>query len=236
MSLVIAIDGPAASGKSSTANEVARRLGFLHVDSGALYRALTLVALDLGEDATAEQILKAAELRDVRFRIEPGSDSPSFRPSVLPSPRVWVLMEGADAEPRIRSPEVTAFVSPVSAMPAVRDWVNARLRQLAAGGVSLVLDGRDIGTAVFPDAAIKVFLDASPEVRARRRLEQQGRPVDPETLVREAGLIAARDQADSSRAVAPLKAADDAIHIDTGALTFEEQVHRIVDLVRNRKA
>lgn len=93
MSLVIAIDGPAASGKSSTANEVARRLGFLHVDSGALYRALTLVALNLGEDATAEQILKAAELRDVRLRVEPGNDGPSFRPlaslgagsSVLPS-------------------------------------------------------------------------------------------------------------------------------------------------------
>jgi cytidylate kinase len=115
----------AASG-SSTANEVARRLGFLHVDSGALYRALTLVALDLGEDATAEQILKAAELRDVRLRVE--------------GQRLWALMEGADAEPRIRSPEVTAFVSPVSAMPAVREWVNARLRHLAAGGLSLVLE------------------------------------------------------------------------------------------------
>jgi cytidylate kinase len=221
MSLVIAIDGPAASGKSSTANEVARRLGFLHVDSGALYRALTLVALDLGEGATAEQILKAAELRDVRIRVE--------------GLRLWVLMEGADAEPRIRSPEVTALVSPVSAMPVIREWVNAHLRQLAVNGASLVLDGRDIGTAVFPDAPIKVFLDASPETRARRRLEQNGRPTDPEALAREAERIAARDQADSGRAVAPLVAAPDAIHIDTGALTFEEQVHRIVDLVRNRR-
>src|SRR6185503_7743527 len=102
--VVVAIDGPAALGKSSTANEVARRLGFLHVDSGALYRALTLVALDLGEGAAAERILKAAELRDVRLRVE--------------GQRLWVLMEGADAEPRIRAPEVTALVSPVSAMPA----------------------------------------------------------------------------------------------------------------------
>jgi cytidylate kinase len=215
---VIAIDGPAASGKSSTANEVARRLGFLHVDSGALYRALTLVALDLGDDATAEQIIRAAELRDVRLRVE-GS-------------RLWVLMEGADAEPRIRSAEVTALVSPVSAMPAIREWVNHRLRELARNGANLVLDGRDIGTAVFPDAAFKVFLDASPEKRARRRLEQQGRPTDTATLEAETTRIAARDRADSTRAVAPLKAADDAVHIDSGSLTFEEQVHQIVDLVR----
>ncbi|HKP29491.1 MAG TPA: (d)CMP kinase [Gemmatimonadales bacterium] len=215
---VVAIDGPAASGKSSTANEVARRIGFLHVDSGALYRALTLVALDLGDDATAERIIRAAELRDVRLRVE--------------GPRLWVLLEGGDAEPRIRSPEVTARVSPVSAMPAVREWVNKRLRDLAANGGSLVLDGRDIGTAVFPDAAIKVYLDASPETRAKRRLEQHGRRVDPETLAAETARIAARDQADSTRAVAPLKAADDAIHIDSGGLTFEEQVGQIVDLVR----
>lgn len=217
---VVAIDGPAASGKSSTANEVARRLGFLHVDSGALYRALTLVALDLGDDATAAQILRAAELRDVRLRVE--------------GRRLWVLMEGADAEPRIRSPDVTARVSPVSAMPEIRAWVNTRLRGLAKDGLSIVLDGRDIGTAVFPDASIKVFLDASPEVRARRRLEQHGRPTDPASLSAEAARIAARDQADSTRATAPLKAADDAIHIDSGSLTFEEQVHRIVDLVRSR--
>ena len=218
--MVVAIDGPAASGKSSTANEVARRLGFLHVDSGALYRALTLVALDLGDDATAEQIIRAAELRDVRIRVE--------------GQRLWVLMEGADAEPRIRSPEVTALVSPVSAMPPIRDWVNKRLRDLATNGASLVLDGRDIGTAVFPDASIKVFLDASPEVRARRRLEQHGRPTDSASVGAEAARIAARDRADSTRAVAPLKAADDAIHIDSGSFTFEEQVHHIVDLVRNR--
>ena len=220
LATVVAIDGPAASGKSSTANEVARRLGYLHVDSGALYRALTLVALDLGDGATAEQILRAAELRDVRLRVE--------------GQRLWVLMEGADAEPRIRSPEVNALVSPVSAMPAVREWVNKRLRDLAASGASLVLDGRDIGTAVFPDATIKVFLDASPEKRARRRLQQQGKQVDEATLAAESARIAARDHADSTRAVAPLKAADDAIHIDNGSLTFEEQVHQIVDLVRAR--
>lgn len=220
MTLVVAIDGPAASGKSTTANEVARRLGFLHVDSGALYRALTLVALDLGDGATAEQIIKAAELRDLRLRVE--------------GDRLWVLLESSDAEPRIRSAEVTALVSPVSAMPAIRNWVNARLRDLANQGKPLVLDGRDIGTAVFPDATIKVFLDASPEVRARRRLEQNGQPADPAAVAAEAARIAARDHADSTRAVAPLKAAEDAVHVDSGALTFEEQVHKIVDLVRGR--
>lgn len=220
MALIVAIDGPAASGKSTTAHEVARRLGYLHVDSGALYRALTLIALDLGPDATAEQILKAAGLRDVRLRVE--------------GDRLWVLLEGLDAEPRIRSSEVTALVSPVSAMPRIRDWVNARLRDLANQGKPLVLDGRDIGTAVFPDAVIKVYLDASPEVRARRRLEQNVQPADPAAVAAEAARIAARDHADSTRAVAPLKAAEDAVHVDSGTLTFEEQVDRIVDLVRNR--
>ena len=234
MGLVIAIDGPAASGKSSTAHEVARRLGFLHVDSGALYRALTLVALDLGEGATAERILKAAVLRDLRMRVEEDTTRPPAHPPNRPAQRLWVLLEGSDAEPRIRSPEVTALVSPVSAMPAIRDWVNARLRELASQDKPLVLDGRDIGTAVFPDAAIKVFLDASPEVRARRRLEQNGQPADPAAVAAEASRIAARDHADSTRPIAPLKAADDAVHVDSGALTFEEQVGRIVDLVRGR--
>jgi hypothetical protein len=144
-------------------------------------------------------------------------------------------MEGADAEPRIRSPEVTAFVSPVSAMPAIRDWVNARLRQLAANGASLVLDGRDIGTAVFPDAAIKVFLDASPEVRARRRLEQQGRPTDPETLAREAELIAAAQGAlakgQGERALALL--AEHGREHPEGALAEERSAARVLALCQS---
>lgn len=217
MSQVVAIDGPAASGKSSTAAAVAARLGWLHVDSGALYRAMTLVALDLGPGASAGEIIRAAERRDLRLRAD--------------ADRVWVLLEGADAEPRIRSPEVTANVSAVSAMPAVREWVNTRLRRLADNGRPLVLDGRDIGTAVFPDARVKVFLVASPVVRAARRLRQQGAEPHPDAITREAARIAARDQADSTRELAPLRSAPDAVQVDTSELSFEAQVDRIVGLV-----
>jgi cytidylate kinase len=218
---VVAIDGPAASGKSTTAAAVARRLGFLHVDSGALYRALTLVALDLDPEAAAQDIIHAAERRDLRLRPEPD--------------RVWVLLEGADAEPRIRSTEVTGRVSAVSAMPEIRSWVNHRLRRLAEGDRPIVLDGRDIGTAVFPDAWVKIFLVAPPAVRAERRLRQRGQMVDPELLVRETARIAARDQADSTRDLAPLMAASDAIQLDTSGLSFDQQVDRIVELVQGSR-
>jgi cytidylate kinase len=196
---------------------VARRLGFLHVDSGALYRALTLVALDLDPDASAGDIIHAAERRDLRLRPDPD--------------RVWVLLEGADAEPRIRSAEVTARVSAVSALPEIRSWVNHRLRRLADGDRPLVLDGRDMGTAVFPDARIKIFLVAPPAVRAERRIRQQGQDVDDEMLVQETARIASRDHADSTRQAAPLLAAPDAIQLDTSGLSFEQQVDRIVALV-----
>jgi cytidylate kinase len=216
---VVAIDGPAASGKSSTAAAVARRLGFLHVDSGALYRALTRVALDLGRPFDAASILASAERRDLAYRIADGG--------------VTAWLDDQPAEPRIRAEEVTAAVSEVSAIPEVRDWVNRRLRALAAPERVLVLDGRDIGTAVFPDAGLKVFLVAAPEVRAERRLRQRGDEADPARLQAETDRIAARDAADSTRAVAPLVAAPDAVRIDTSALDFTAQVDRIVALARS---
>jgi len=215
---VVAIDGPAASGKSSTAAAVARRLGVLHVDSGALYRGLTRVALDLGPPFDAVRILASAEARGLGFRIGHGTLS------------TW--LDGLAAEPRIRAEDVTAAVSEVSAIPAIRDWVNRRLRALATPDQILVLDGRDIGTAVFPDAALKVFLDATPQVRAERRLRQRGDGVEADRLRAEADRIAARDAADSTRAVAPLVAAPDAVRIDTSALDFTAQVDRIVALAR----
>ena len=215
---VVAIDGPAASGKSSTAAAVARRLGFLHVDSGALYRGLTQVALDLGRPFDAGSILASAERRGLAYRVADGA--------------VTAWLDDQPAEPRIRAEEVTAAVSEVSAIPEVRDWVNRRLRALATPERVLVLDGRDIGTAVFPDAVLKVFLVAAPEVRAERRLRQRGDEVEPDRLQAEADRIAARDAADSTRAVAPLVAAPDAVRIDTSALDFTAQVDRIVALAR----
>ena len=140
----------------------------------------------------------------------------------------------ADAD--LRTPQVTSHVSAVSAVPVVREWVNAKLRELARAGVGVVVDGRDIGTVVFPDADLKVFLTATPEARARRRLEQRGDAVDAEELAREAERLALRDRADASRAVAPLRRAHDAVEVDTTSLSFAEQVTRIVDAARRALA
>jgi len=229
---VIAIDGPAASGKSSTAAAVARRLGWAHLDSGALYRAITLAALDHhGEQGagsssswSAQRIIGLAEHLPVRLVLV----GDVFRPEVA----------GVDVEEAIRSERVTRRVSEVAAIPEVRHWVNVQQRDAAlrhrGGGV--VVDGRDIGTVVFPDAPLKVFLTASPEERARRRLAQRGGGgrVDPNELRREAAALAARDEADSTRAVAPLRAAADAVVLDTTRLSLDDQVARVVALARDR--
>lgn len=217
MMRVVALDGPAASGKSSTGAAVARRLGFLHLDSGALYRGLTRVAIDLGAEAGPEAILASAEARGLRYRVAGGD--------------LVLELDGRDAESVIRSAEVTAEVSRVSAMPAVRDWANTRFRAVPEQG-PVVVDGRDIGTAVFPDAPVKIYLVAEPAVRADRRLRQGGVPPEPAAVERETARIAARDQADSTRAVAPLRPAEDAVVIDTSALRFDDQVARIVALIR----
>jgi cytidylate kinase len=228
---VIAIDGPAASGKSSTAALVAKRLGWAHLDSGALYRALTLAALDAqegrrrtakdGESWSAPRILALSEELPVRLVLV----GDVFRPEVA----------GVDVEEAIRSERVTRHVSAVAAIPEVRTWVNARQREAAASHPSgVVVDGRDIGTVVFPDAPLKVFLTATSDERARRRLSQRGRAVGADEIRRESQALAARDEADSTRPVAPLKPAADAVLLDSTALTLEEQVSRVVELARRR--
>jgi cytidylate kinase len=227
---VIAIDGPSASGKSSTARAVAQRLGFAHLDSGALYRGVTLVALReamrRGGAPQAsvlaqgpEAILRAAEERGLVLH----PDGAGFA----------AYLEGDPVDDVIRLPEVTRHVSEVSADPQVREWVNARLRELVRVGRDVVVDGRDIGTIVFPDADLKVFLTAIPEVRARRRVMQRGEGDSEAQVAREAALLAARDQADSTRDVAPLRQAKDARLLDTSELTFDEQVTQIVDWARS---
>lgn len=222
----MAIDGPAGSGKSTTARAVAAALGLPHLDSGALYRAVTLLALEWGEPPqrwTPDVLAALAHARGVALaRRTPGA---GFDAAV----------DGVSVGDRIRSEAVTREVSRVAAMPAVRDYVNARLRAAAGGagkGGGAVVDGRDIGTVVFPDAAVKVFLVAEPAERARRRLLERGRPVDAKSLEAETEALVRRDQRDSSRAVAPLRAAADAVRLDTTDMTFEEQVQAVVDLVR----
>lgn len=216
---VIAIDGPAGSGKSTTAQAVASRLGFAHLDSGALYRALTLAALDSGALTRGDTIVGLAGSLPVRLVLAEGG----FRPEVA----------GADVSEAIRSDRVTARVSDVAALAPVRDWVNQQLRHAArAHEEGVVVDGRDIGTVVFPEARLKVFLTASAEERAHRRLSQQGRLRDRESVGRASQELVRRDDHDSSREVAPLKPAADAVVLDTTSLGFEEQVARVMTLAR----
>lgn len=217
--LVIAIDGPAASGKSSTAQAVAEALGFTHLDSGGLYRGVTLVGLRQGLDGAGE-LVPALD----QHRLALHHDGTRFT--------VW--LDGSPVEQEIRDPAVTSRVSAVSALPPVRDWVNQRLRGMAEAGHSLVVDGRDIGTVVFPSAQLKVFLTASPRTRAARRLAQRGEGETPAILDREAAALAARDEADSRRPVAPLRMAEDAVPLDGTGLSFEAQVAEIVRLARDR--
>jgi len=215
--VVIAIDGPAASGKSSTAQWVARRLGYFHVDSGSLYRAATAVQLDTNtapESWSDEQVLDAAG----RVRFVPARDGGTFTP----------LIDGAECDEQLRGSEVTRNVSRVAQMPRVRDWVNTQVRRAAAMR-NVVVDGRDIGTVVFPDAPLKVFLVADPWERARRRLIQRlGRHPNDQEIAEETELIVKRDAKDATQTVQ----AADAVLIDTTFLTQEEQVERIVALAR----
>jgi cytidylate kinase len=216
---VVAIDGPAGSGKSSTARAVASRLGFAHLDSGALYRAFTLAALDAELPLDGPRIAALAPERPIRLVLGPNG----FFPEVA----------GADVSDAVRRQDVTGRVSAVSALPAVRDVANRLLREAAAlHPRGVVADGRDIGTVVFPDARLKVFLTASPVERARRRLLQEGRDVTADSLATESARLEARDRADASRAVAPLRQAPDAVPLDTTGLTLEEQVEAIVALAR----
>lgn len=212
---VVAIDGPAASGKSSTAEWVARELGYCHVDSGALYRAATAAALRSGippEEWTPRLVLEAAQIVTL---VSSGS-------SMVPQ------LGGAPSEDEIRSPAVNTSVSRVARMQAVRSWVNERVRQVAAER-NVVADGRDMGTAVFPDADVKVYLVADPWERAKRRLVQHLRrlPTDDE-IAAETDRLVHRDAADATQSVQ----ARDAVLIDTTHLMQSEQVARIVALAR----
>lgn len=213
--IVIAIDGPAASGKSSTAHWVAETLGYLHVDSGALYRALTAAALRPGlvpESWTQDHVLSFT--KDVAV----STGESSFAPTI----------GGVPVHEEIRTPEVTKHVSRVARMQNVRVWVNGRVRDCARNH-DVVVDGRDMGTAVFPDAQLKIFLVADPWERARRRLIQRfGRRPNDQEIADETDRIVQRDSHDATQTVQ----AKDAVLIDTTYLTQPEQVERIVALAR----
>jgi len=211
---VIAIDGPAASGKSSTAHWVAERLGFRHIDSGALYRAATAAALRRRADGAWDERFVLDAAADVRLVESKASFVAAIGPQTI--------------DHEIRDAAVTQHVSAVARMPRVRHWVNELVRRTARGS-DVVVDGRDIGTVVFPDALLKVFLVADPWERARRRLTQRlGRAPSDEEIAEETERLVQRDARDATQTVQ----ASDAVLIDTTFLTQEEQVERIVALAR----
>ncbi len=213
--MAIAIDGPAASGKSSTARAIARELGFRHVDSGALYRAATAARVRIDDDVenwTEESVLDAAQ------SVSLSPTETGFTP----------LLDGRNGEAEMRGEAVTSKVSIVARMPLVRDWVNSLVRK-ANENYDVVVDGRDIGTVVFPNARLKVFLDAAPGERARRRLvERLGRAPADDEIAEETGKIVLRDEMDAAQSVR----SPDAIVIDTTHLDQQEQIRQIVDLAR----
>ncbi len=216
--LVIAIDGPAASGKSTTSKLTAKRLGYLHVDTGAMYRAMTLKIIESGVDVS--DTVRITEIaRKTAIRLEDYDDE------------LKIFLDGRDVTKNIRSQAVTKNVSAVSALKDVREVMVREQRQMGKNG-GIVLEGRDIGTVVFPDADVKIFMVADVEERARRRakeLEKQGTQIPFEQLVNE---IIERDQKDSQRDISPLRKADDAHILDTSNLTIEEQVDFIVTIAK----
>jgi cytidylate kinase len=212
---VIAIDGPAASGKSSTAQWVAERLSFRHVDSGSLYRGITAAMLRTGVPS-ADWTPEAVVAEGARISLRP--EATSF----------LLLIDGEPAEEELRGSAVTERVSQVARMPDVRAWVNDRVRE-AASQHDVVVDGRDMGTAVFPNAPLKIFLIADPWERARRRLIQRlGRGPGDDEIAAETDQIVQRDAKDATQTVQ----AADAVVLDTTYLTQAEQVERIVALAR----
>lgn len=216
----IAIDGPAAAGKSTVAKIVAEKLNYIYVDTGAMYRALTLLAVENNIDAENEEELYRL-LQETTIRLQREDDTQ------------LVFVNEQDVTKEIRSEIVNRHVSAVSKHRRIREEMVQRQKLLAASG-GVVMDGRDIGTHVIPHAEVKIFLLASVEERAQRRHAenlQKGFPSDLETLKLE---IARRDKLDSEREVAPLKKAEDAIEIDTTSLSIEQVVEKIMEIVRGR--
>jgi cytidylate kinase len=218
--LVIAIDGPAGAGKSTVAQKVAARLGLSYVDSGATYRAAALKVLQSGVPPDDEQrVAKLIAQTDIRIT----TDDLQSR----------VLVDGQDVTEKIRTPEVTLAAAQVSRLPEVRAKLIAVQRGFATGR-GVVMEGRDIGTVVFPNASLKIFLKADPEERARRRLKQDRKEGRSATLEQTASEIARRDQLDAERKISPLVPALDAYQIDSTDLVADQVVEQILDLVRKK--
>ncbi|MFO7446692.1 MAG: (d)CMP kinase [Ignavibacteriaceae bacterium] len=216
--LIIAIDGPAGSGKSTSAKLVARKLGYLYIDTGAMYRAVTLLAMKQNILSDKDKIIKLAEESDIRLKFSEGKTN--------------VTINGEDVTEEIRSAEVNANVSDVSKLEGVRKALVQKQQQMKSSDGGIVMEGRDIGTVVFPEADIKIFLTADVEQRALRRAKEFNEKgiVVPIEEMKEA--IAKRDFIDSTREISPLTKAPGAVEVDTSKVTIDEQVEIILDNVR----
>lgn len=219
MSIAVAIDGPAGAGKSTIARAAAKKLGFIYVDTGALYRSIGLNALrkgvDLADTKAIEESLKG-------MKVELSFDAQGAQ---------IVLLNGEDVSSLIRTPEVSMSASKVSAVPAVRAFLLDLQRNMAKTQ-SVIMDGRDIGTVVLPNAEVKIFLTASPEIRAKRRFDElveKGQEVKYEDVLAD---VIERDYNDSHREIAPLKPAEDSKLADTSGLTLEESIELIINIIK----
>jgi CMP/dCMP kinase len=216
--LTIAIDGPAGAGKSTIASRLARKLGYVNLESGAMYRALALKAID----------------RDISFDDEEALVKLATNSRIQLEPTIGgnrTLLDGKDVSSRIRERDVTEAASRISVHPKVREWMVARQREMGAGG-GVVMEGRDIGTKVFPNADLKIFLDADPVVREQRRMEQQ--KIKGEVAANVAAELRERDQRDRTRTASPLVAAADAVLINSSALSEDEVLAQVEELAKQK--
>lgn len=222
--ITIAIDGYSSSGKSTMARDLARRIGYTYIDSGAMYRAVTLYAMRHGmisPDGKVDSAVLTAALPDIHISFAPASAADGVQ---------HTLLNGEDVERDIRTMEVSAHVSPVAVIPEVRERL-VKLQQEFGRTGGIVMDGRDIGTTVFPDAEMKVFVNASAEERARRRQkeleEKTGKPVNYDEILSN---IRERDRIDSTREVSPLRQADDAVLLDNDDMNHQQQMQWLMNL------
>ncbi|GGF09033.1 cytidylate kinase [Chishuiella changwenlii] len=223
--LIIAIDGFSSTGKSSMSKIIAKKLNYTHIDSGAMYRAVTLYAFQQNyiENQTINIPLLIAHLNEIKIEFKQDSSSQKNH----------TYLNGVDVEQEIRAMQISKMVSPISEIPAVRDYCVALQQKMGENG-AIVMDGRDIGTTVFPNADIKIFITASPEIRAKRRFleyQQQGKEIALEEVFAN---VKERDYIDSHREYSPLRKADDAIEVDNSNLNLEETVDKVMEIVQSK--
>lgn len=216
----VAIDGPAGAGKSTIARAAAKKLGFIYVDTGALYRAVGVYSLRNGLDTENPETVEGT-LPHIQVELQ-------FQDGVQ-----HVLLNGEDVSEEIRTPKASMAASAVSAVPAVRQFLFDLQREIAAKN-DCIMDGRDIGTVVLPQAEVKIFLTASPETRAMRRFKELQEKGAPDTYEAVLADLKQRDYNDSHRAVAPLKPAEDSVLVDTSALTLPQSVEKVIEVIKEK--